>query len=100
MTVDKTPLVANFAPRSTVGWRGGERVDIERFIGTARSLALRLQPVRVPSMRSVANPAEAFAEIGAHLVLDPSARTYLARPVVEYFDVSVFPALRRAPEKR
>ena len=44
MTVDKTPLVANFAPRSTVGWRGGERVDIERFIGTARSLALRLPP--------------------------------------------------------
>lgn len=44
MSAAGPPLVANFAPRATVGWRRGERVDTERFIGTARSLALRIPP--------------------------------------------------------
>jgi hypothetical protein len=60
-----------------------------------RSLALRMRPVRVPTMRSISSPAEAFAEIGSHLILEPAARSYLARPVVAFFDTRVFPKVRR-----
>ena len=55
-----------------------------------RSLALKLRPTRVPSIRATRNPAEAFAEIGAHLVLDPKARAYLPADIVAYFDRQVF----------
>ncbi len=55
-----------------------------------RTLALAMRPIRVPSMQSIRGPAEAFAEIGSHLILDPNARTYLPRRVTNYFDTNVF----------
>jgi hypothetical protein len=55
-----------------------------------RRLALAMRPVRFPTMLSTSGPAEAFAEIGAHLILDPNARDYLPRPVVDYFVEKVF----------
>jgi hypothetical protein len=58
-----------------------------------RSLALSMRPVRVPSMMSVRSPAEAFAEIGAHLILDPRARTYLPPETVAYFDAYILPPI-------
>ena len=61
-----------------------------------RSLALKLRPTRVPSIRATRTPAEAFAEIGAHLVLDPKARTYLPADIVAYFDRQIFVAARPA----
>ena len=36
-------------------------------------LAMALRPVRFPTMQSTRSPAEAFAELGSHLVLDPGA---------------------------
>jgi hypothetical protein len=73
---------------------GDRLVDVERV---NRSLALKLRPTRVPSIRATRSPAEAFAEIGAHLVLDPKARTYLPADIVDYFDRHVFvPGVRPA----
>jgi hypothetical protein len=61
-----------------------------------RSLALKLRPTRVPSIRATRSPVEAFAEIGAHLVLDPNARLYLPADIVAYLDRAVFVPVRRA----
>ena len=55
-----------------------------------RRLALEMRPVRMPTMQSARSPAEAFAEIGSHLILDPGARNYLPRSIVAYFDAQVF----------
>jgi hypothetical protein len=75
--------------------RGGDQsIDVLRL---ERSLALKLRHTRVPSIRATRNPAEAFAEIGAHLVLDPTARAYLPADIVAYFDRQVFV---RAPPAR
>ena len=63
--------------------------DWERLWRANRSLALGMKPVRVPTMGSIRSPAEAFAEIGSHLILDPRARTYLPRETVAYFDERV-----------
>jgi len=41
-------------------------------------------------------PAEAFAEIGAHLMLDPKARAYLPAGAAAYFDREVFVPARPA----
>jgi hypothetical protein len=89
----KDPLVFNTL--SIERARAGDRsVDVERV---NRSLALKLRPTRVPSIRATRSPAEAFAEIGAHLVLDPKARTYLPADIVDYFDRHVFvPGVRPA----
>jgi hypothetical protein len=48
-----------------------------------------------PSMDSLQNPAEAFAEIGSYLILDSRARTYMKPAVIEYFEASVFASLGR-----
>jgi len=50
-------------------------------------------------MRALDSPSEAFAEIGAHLLLDPTVATYLKPEVTEYFRDRVFPAFAdlRAP---
>jgi hypothetical protein len=55
-----------------------------------RRFALQMQPVRVPTMSGVRAPEEAFAEIGAHLILDSRAREYLPKEVVSYFEEQVF----------
>ena len=55
-----------------------------------RTLALGMRPVRVPTMQSIRSPAEAFAEVGSHLILDQAARRYLPSDLVAYFDANVF----------
>jgi|KBSSwiStaDraftv2_1062776.scaffolds.fasta_scaffold18464_5 hypothetical protein len=47
--------------------------------------------IGLPSMRALDSPAEAFAEIGAHLLLDPTVATYLKPQVTDYFRNRVFP---------
>ena len=55
-----------------------------------RRLALSMRPIRVPSMQSIRGPAEAFAEIGSHLILDPTAKQYLPVSYTEFFERNVF----------
>jgi hypothetical protein len=55
-----------------------------------RTLALGMRPVRVPTLQSIRSPAEAFAEVGSHLILDRTARTYLPTGLADYFDAKVF----------
>jgi len=65
---------------------------------TGRVYATRPE-IALPSMRALDSPSEAFAEIGAHLLLDPTVATYLKPEVTEYFRDRVFPAFAdlRAP---
>ncbi|NOT27182.1 MAG: hypothetical protein HOP16_13880 [Acidobacteria bacterium] len=62
--------------------------DLERRIG--RMLSETLFPTLLPSVGAFVGPKDGFAEIGAHLVLDPTARQYLNPRVVEYFDRTLF----------
>jgi len=55
-----------------------------------RATAMNMRPIRVPTIQATARPAEAFAEIGAILILDPGARKYLPHALVAYFDRAVF----------
>jgi hypothetical protein len=48
----------------------------------------------LPTIQSLATPGESFADILAHLILDPTAATYLKRPVIDWFETQVFPTLR------
>ena len=49
----------------------------------------------LPTIQSLATPGESFADILAHLILDPTAASYLKRPVVDWFETQVFPTLRQ-----
>ena len=60
-----------------------------------RRFALSMKPVRLPTMSAVRGPGEAFAEIGAHLILEDRARQYLPKEVVAYFDRNVLEPLTR-----
>jgi acyl-coenzyme A synthetase/AMP-(fatty) acid ligase len=42
MSSTAIPLVADFLPGATIGWRAGTRVDVELFVGTAHALARRM----------------------------------------------------------
>jgi hypothetical protein len=55
-----------------------------------RDTAMNMRPIRVPTIQATVRPTEAFAEIGAFLILDPNAREYLPRDLVTYFDRNVF----------
>jgi hypothetical protein len=96
MVTTEDALVYSRASAAAERARAGDRsVDV---LALNRSLALKLRPTRVPSLYATYSPAEAFAEIGAHLVLDPNARTYLPGDIVAYFDREVFiprPTVRR-----
>jgi hypothetical protein len=50
-------------------------------------------PVPLPRLQSLVTPAESFADILAHLILDPTAREYLQPEVVRWFEGHVFPEL-------
>jgi hypothetical protein len=50
--------------------------------------------VPLPTIQSLVNPEESFADILAHLIVDPNASTYLNRDVIDWFEASVFPMLR------
>ena len=57
-----------------------------------RRFATRL-PVALPTTQSLATPSETFADVLAHLILDPNATTYLNANVVGWFKDNVFPGL-------
>ena len=50
-----------------------------------RRLAMDQRPIRIPTMDCIRGPAEAFAEIGSHLILDDNAPRYLPSSVTDYF---------------
>jgi hypothetical protein len=58
-----------------------------------RAFATRLLSP-VPTVQSLATPRETFADILAHLILDPTAPRYLPPDVVQWFEAHVFPGLR------
>jgi hypothetical protein len=67
-----------------------DRLDgVEDLWQLSRRLALRMKPVRLPAMLAGRSPSEAFAEIGAHLIMDDRARSYLPPDVVAFFDSRV-----------
>jgi hypothetical protein len=47
----------------------------------------------LPTIQSLVNPGESFADILAHLIVDQRASTYLAPDVVSWFEQKVFPTL-------
>jgi hypothetical protein len=48
----------------------------------------------LPTIQALATPGESFADILAHLILDPRAATYLRPDVVAWFRSNVFPVLQ------
>ena len=58
-----------------------------------RSFATKMR-VPLPRIQALATPGESFADILAHLILDPEAATYLPEGVVKWFEQRVYPALR------
>jgi hypothetical protein len=78
-----------FAETLTLYARGRYLDAWTRDRGFATTLAVPL-----PRIQSLATPAEAFADILAHLILDSTARSYLKPSVVAWFESDVFPALR------
>jgi hypothetical protein len=70
------------------------KTDEAAAIDASRTYARAFRLKSFPTQLAMRSPEEAFAEIGAHLLLDPTARHYLAPAVVTYFDERVFPSLR------
>lgn len=73
----------------TLYGRGRYRDAWTRDRAFATSLAYPL-----PTIQSLVNPAESFADMLAHLMLDSTARSYLDARVVAWFEQQVFPGLR------
>lgn len=78
-----------FADTLTLYARGRYEDAWTRDRGFATSMNFPL-----PTIQSLATPGESFADILAHLILDPTATSYLKRPVVDWFEAQVFPSLR------
>jgi hypothetical protein len=55
----------------------------------SRSFAIVRLRGRLPSLHALEGYREAFAEVGAHLVLDPNARAQFEPRVIQYFTQSV-----------
>ena len=72
---EREPLIA--AGQHDADWR------------ESRSFAIVMLRGRLPSMHALENYREAFAEIGAHLVLDVNARKQFEPRVVKYFERAV-----------
>ncbi|MGH9175567.1 MAG: hypothetical protein ACRD1H_14475, partial [Vicinamibacterales bacterium] len=77
-----------FAESLTLYGRGryGEARTRDRSFATSLTFPL-------PTIQSLASPGESFADILAHLIVDPRATTYLPRDVVSWFAGNVFPIL-------
>jgi hypothetical protein len=93
-------------------WRYRNRVDYSSYLGVyADTLTLyatgRYDEARsrdrafatalkfpLPTIQALASPEETFADILAHLILDPRVSTYLDARVVSWFEDQVFPVLR------
>jgi hypothetical protein len=72
---EREPLIA--ARQHEADWRA------------SRSFAIVTLRGRLPSMRALEGYREAFAEFGAHLVLDPHSPTQIEPRVIKYFDRAV-----------
>lgn len=78
-----------FAETLTLYARGRYLDAWTRDRGFATTLAFPM-----PRIQSLATPAESFADILAHLILDASARSYIKPAVIAWFESDVFPDLR------
>jgi hypothetical protein len=78
-----------FAETLTLYARGqhGDARDRDRAFATAMAVPL-------PTIQSLVNPDECFADILTHLIIDPASVSYLPRGVIEWFEANVFPVLR------
>lgn len=47
----------------------------------------------LPTIQSLASPRESFADVLAHLIVDPKAATYLEPELVQWFERHTFPGL-------
>jgi hypothetical protein len=93
-------------------WQYRHRVNLSEYHGVyARTLTLYAQgryadawdadrafatslAVPLPRMQALASPAETFADVLSHLVLDPTAREYLAPATLAWFDRHIERQLR------
>jgi len=66
------PLVQGYAPGAPMGWRAGQSVSIERFLGVAAALARRLPQARETTA------ANTVAAVARPELLHPGVRRYLA----------------------
>jgi hypothetical protein len=60
----------------------GDVVGLHRL---NRRLARQMQNHPIPTLACIRGPAEAFAEIGSHIVLDPNAPRYLPNALIQFF---------------
>jgi hypothetical protein len=75
VNAEREPLIA--ARQHEADWRA------------SRSFAIVTLRGRLPSMRALEGYREAFAEFGAHLMLDPHASTQIEPRVIKYVDRAV-----------
>ena len=86
-TADEAAALSRFNEEFARLEAGGDFIAQWRL---GRDAAMNMRPIRVPTIQATVRSTEAFAEIGAVLVLDPNARKYLPRDLVAYFDRNVF----------
>ena len=86
-SADEAAALARFNQEFARLEAGGDFIAQWRL---GRDAAMNMRPIRVPTIQAAVRSTEAFAEIGAFLVLDPNARKYLPRDLVAYFDRNVF----------
>jgi hypothetical protein len=97
--------VVGFTRDGSFNWKAGEQSKadlVQKLLWTTRDCQaqMRLQRQfgvrvlgRLPSYGATGRPREAFADIGAHLILDPKASEYTPATVRVYFDRAVFAGL-------
>lgn len=87
--VDRVEYHQVFADTLTFYSQGRHSDAWQRDRAFATSMAFPL-----PTIQSLVNPEESFADILAHLIVDPKASTYLKSEVIDWFAATVFPVLR------
>lgn len=87
--VDYSSYLSVYADTLTLYATG--QYDEARRRDRAFATALRFP---LPTIQALASPDETFADILAHLIVDPRATTYLDARIVGWFENWVFPVLR------
>jgi hypothetical protein len=86
--VDISEYNSVFAQTLTLYGRGRHAEAWSRDRGFATAL-----PFALPRIQALATPGETFADVLAHLILDPQAATYLPLELTKWFESDVFPVL-------
>jgi hypothetical protein len=108
LTYSKVPEfldVVGYKKDGSFDWKAGEEKEgdlLQKRLWMTRDCReqMRLQREfgvrvlgRLPTYNATYRPREAFADIAAHLILDPKASEYIPATVREYFDRAVFSQL-------